>query len=141
MEEPTTKPRGSKPASPRSTYSETDRSEVNTPEGLAPAVCASRVSAAFGSHTAEPWSCCWLPNSGIAASRFWLVNAVPRRAGAEPSRTGRAVRRSGPRCRRGRRPGHRRVWLDDGMTVQLAFAPALSRPDLLAPAVAAVLRD
>jgi len=27
------------------------------------------------------------------------------------------------------------------MTVQLAFAPALSRPDLLAPAVAAALRD
>ncbi|HET9974883.1 MAG TPA: hypothetical protein VFQ68_42090 [Streptosporangiaceae bacterium] len=26
------------------TYSETDRSEVNTPDGLAPAVCASRES-------------------------------------------------------------------------------------------------
>src|SRR5258708_5780152 len=36
-----TKPSGSKPASPRSTYSDTDRSEVNTPAGLAPAVCAS----------------------------------------------------------------------------------------------------
>jgi prolyl-tRNA editing enzyme YbaK/EbsC (Cys-tRNA(Pro) deacylase) len=33
------------------------------------------------------------------------------------------------------------VWLDDSMTVQLAFAPALSRLDLLAPAVAAALRD
>ena len=38
MEEPTTKPSGSKPASPSSTYSDTDRSEVNTPAGLAPAV-------------------------------------------------------------------------------------------------------
>src|SRR5690242_13660205 len=67
MEEPTTKPSGSKPASPRSTYSETDRSEVNTPDGLAPAVCASRLAAACGSHAAEPWSCCWLPKSGINA--------------------------------------------------------------------------
>src|SRR5581483_4617264 len=67
MEEPTTKPSGSKPASPRSTYSETDRSEVNTPDGLAPAVCASRPSAARGSHTADPWFCCWLPKSGINA--------------------------------------------------------------------------
>src|ERR1700724_1098365 len=67
MEEPTTKPRGSKPASPSRTYSETDRSEVNTPDGLAPAVCASRLSAAFGSHTADPWFCCWLPKSGIIA--------------------------------------------------------------------------
>jgi prolyl-tRNA editing enzyme YbaK/EbsC (Cys-tRNA(Pro) deacylase) len=33
-----------------------------------------------------------------------------------------------------------RVWLDSSMTSQLAFAPALSRPDLLAPAVAAALR-
>src|SRR5579871_6488661 len=68
MEEPTTKPSGSKPASPSRTYSETDRSEVNTPDGLAPAVCARRLSAAFGSHTAESWFCCWLPNSGIVAS-------------------------------------------------------------------------
>src|SRR6266700_6169586 len=67
MEEPTTKPSGSKPASPSRTYSETDRSEVNTPDGLAPAVCASRPSAAFGSHTADPWFCCWLPKSGIIA--------------------------------------------------------------------------
>jgi prolyl-tRNA editing enzyme YbaK/EbsC (Cys-tRNA(Pro) deacylase) len=33
-----------------------------------------------------------------------------------------------------------RVWLDGSMPSQLAFAPALSRPDLLAPAVAAALR-
>jgi hypothetical protein len=39
-------------ASPRSTYSDTERSEVNTPAGLAPAVCASRPSAAGGSHVA-----------------------------------------------------------------------------------------
>jgi prolyl-tRNA editing enzyme YbaK/EbsC (Cys-tRNA(Pro) deacylase) len=32
------------------------------------------------------------------------------------------------------------VWLDGGMSVQLAFAPALSRPDLLAAPVAATLR-
>src|ERR1700730_5399543 len=50
MEEPTPKPSGSNPASPRSTYSETDRSEVKTPVGLAPAVCASLLSAACGSH-------------------------------------------------------------------------------------------
>src|SRR5689334_25125984 len=67
MEDPTTKPSGSKPASPSRTYSETDRSEVNTPDGLAPAVCASRLPAAGGSHVAEPWSCCWLPKIGIIA--------------------------------------------------------------------------
>src|SRR5712691_6221775 len=52
MDDPTTKPSGSKPASPSSTYSETDRSEVNTPAGLAPAVCASLLSAACGSQLA-----------------------------------------------------------------------------------------
>ena len=36
-------------ASPSSTYSDTDRSEVNTPAGSAPAVWASRPSAASGS--------------------------------------------------------------------------------------------
>jgi hypothetical protein len=50
MEEPMTKPSGSKPASPSSAYYETDRSEVKTPAGLAPAVWASLVSAARGSH-------------------------------------------------------------------------------------------
>src|SRR3984957_12500007 len=49
MDDPTTKPSGSNPASPSSTYSETDRSEVNTPAGAAPAVCASLVAAACGS--------------------------------------------------------------------------------------------
>src|SRR5690242_7903395 len=67
MEDPTTKPSCSKPASPSRTYSETDRSEVNTPDGLAPAVCASRPPAACGSHVADPWSCCWLPKIGIIA--------------------------------------------------------------------------
>jgi hypothetical protein len=33
------------------------------------------------------------------------------------------------------------VWLDNAMSLQLAFAPALSRPDLLADPVAAALRD
>jgi prolyl-tRNA editing enzyme YbaK/EbsC (Cys-tRNA(Pro) deacylase) len=33
------------------------------------------------------------------------------------------------------------VWLDNAMSLQLAFAPALSRPDLLAAPVAAMLRD
>ena len=57
MEEPTTKPSGSKPASPSSTYSDTDRSEVNTPDGLAPAVLARRLSAAGGSHADPSWFC------------------------------------------------------------------------------------
>src|SRR5580704_6648849 len=52
MDDPTTKPSGSKPASPSSTYSETDKSEVKTPEGSAPAVWASLPSAAGGSQTA-----------------------------------------------------------------------------------------
>jgi hypothetical protein len=64
IDEPTTKPSGSKPASPSSTYSDTDRSEVNTPSASAPAVCARRLSAAWGSHVAvsspDP-----LPNRGI----------------------------------------------------------------------------
>src|SRR5215469_13428785 len=68
MEEPTTKPSGSNPASPSSTYSDTDRSEVKTPAGLAPAVFASRLSATCGSHTPAPWFC-WFENSGIATSR------------------------------------------------------------------------
>jgi prolyl-tRNA editing enzyme YbaK/EbsC (Cys-tRNA(Pro) deacylase) len=33
------------------------------------------------------------------------------------------------------------VWLDGGMSLQLDFAPALSRPDLLAAPVAAALRE
>src|SRR6266849_3433163 len=52
MDEPTTKPSGSNPASPSSTYSETDKSEVKTPDGSAPAVCASLLSAACGSQAA-----------------------------------------------------------------------------------------
>ncbi len=49
-------------------YSDTDRSEVKTPAGLAPAVFASRVSAACGSHTAGFWFG-WFENSGIVASQ------------------------------------------------------------------------
>ena len=52
-----TKPSGSKPASPSSTYSDTDRSEVKTPDGSAPAVWASRVSAACGSQSAPSGPC------------------------------------------------------------------------------------
>src|ERR1700760_2057038 len=66
MDEPTTKPSGSNPASPSSTYSDTDRSEVNTPPGVAPAVWARRLSAACGSQLAPAWSCPRL-NNGIVA--------------------------------------------------------------------------
>src|SRR5215469_11331931 len=66
MEEPTTKPSGSNPASPSSTYSDTDRSEVKTPAGLAPAVFASRPLATCGSHAAAFWFG-WLENTGIAS--------------------------------------------------------------------------
>jgi len=38
--------------SPSSTYSETDKSEVKTPDGSAPAVWASLLSAAAGSQAA-----------------------------------------------------------------------------------------
>src|SRR5580692_8506100 len=54
MDDPTTKPSGSNPASPSSTYSETDRSDVETPAGTAPAVCASLPAAASGSQVAAP---------------------------------------------------------------------------------------
>src|ERR1700727_1903432 len=54
MDDPTTKPSGSNPASPSSTYSETDRSDVKTPAGTAPAVCASLPAAASGSQVAAP---------------------------------------------------------------------------------------
>src|SRR5215469_14789322 len=67
MEEPTTKPSGSNPASPSSTYSDTDRSEVKTPPVLEPAVFASRPSAMCGSHAEAFWFC-WLENCGIVAS-------------------------------------------------------------------------
>src|SRR5215475_3395182 len=52
MDDPTTKPSGSKPASPSRTYSDTDRSEVKTPPPAEPAVCARRPSAASGSQVA-----------------------------------------------------------------------------------------
>src|SRR5487761_1114958 len=67
MEEPTTKPSGSNPASPSSTYSETDRSEVKTPDGLAPAVWASLLSAACGSHP-EVSAACRFEKRGIELS-------------------------------------------------------------------------
>src|SRR5689334_22097414 len=83
MEEPTTKPSGSKPASPSRTYSDTDRSEVNTPAGLAPAVCASRPSAAGGSHVAV-LGFCWFPNSGMV--RLPLSLLTVRRGYYRPAR-------------------------------------------------------
>ena len=52
MDEPITKPSGSNPASPSSTYSETDKSEVKTPVGTAPAVWASLPAAVGGSQVA-----------------------------------------------------------------------------------------
>src|SRR6185503_7637149 len=52
MDDPTTKPSGSKPASPSRAYSDTDRSEVKTPPPAEPAVCARRPSAASGSQVA-----------------------------------------------------------------------------------------
>src|ERR1700761_9511733 len=64
MEEPTTNPSGSNPASPSSTYSDTDRSEVNPPPWRAPAVLASRPSAASGSQLEVFWPC-GFENSGI----------------------------------------------------------------------------
>src|SRR3984885_3349568 len=67
MDDPTTKPSGSNPASPSSTYSETDKSEVNTPPGAAPAVCASLLAAACGSQAGAA-SACLLLNSGMRLS-------------------------------------------------------------------------
>src|SRR5215469_8801804 len=64
IDDPTTKPSGSKPASPSSTYSDTDRSEVKTPPSEAPAVCASLESAACGSQTAA-LDGDWPENSGM----------------------------------------------------------------------------
>src|SRR5258708_39777494 len=66
MEDPTTKPSGSNPASPSSTYSETDKSEVKTPDGSAPAVGASLLSAACGSQAAAS------PAGLLANSGMWL---------------------------------------------------------------------
>ena len=77
MDEPTTKPSGSKPASPSSAYSDTDRSEVNTAPGSAPAVWASRLSAACGSQVCAS-SGLLLPNRGMVPP----VAGVPRPAGA-----------------------------------------------------------
>src|SRR5215469_4260706 len=85
MDEPTTKPSGSNPASPSSTYSDTDRSEVKTPDGSAPAVLASRLSAACGSHTGPSLSCC-PGNSGIVASSTCHLRA---RKGGRPSLSAR----------------------------------------------------
>src|SRR5580704_19240001 len=65
MDDPTTKPSGSNPASPSSTYSETDKSEVKTPDGSAPAVWASLLSAACGSQSAAS-PAGLLAKSGIA---------------------------------------------------------------------------
>src|SRR5579875_623588 len=76
MDDPTTKPSGSKPASPSSTYSDTDRSEVNTPPCLAPAVSARRLSAACGSQVASSWSCPRLNNGMVACSLDQLLMAL-----------------------------------------------------------------
>src|ERR1700745_1098117 len=80
MEEPTTKPRGSKPASPSSTYSDTERSEVNTPDGVAPAVLARRLSAAGGSHADPSWFVGGAMG-GIANSSLHGVAGITIRAG------------------------------------------------------------
>src|SRR5258708_9094848 len=78
MEDPTTKPSGSNPASPSSTYSDTDKSEVKTPDGSAPAVCASLLSAACGSQAAAS------PAGLLANSGMWLssgqIHGVPAMA-------------------------------------------------------------
>src|ERR1700760_1449807 len=76
MDEPTTKPSGSNPASPSSTYSDTDRSEVNPPPCLAPAVSARRPSAACGSQLAPAWSCPRLNNGIVVCSLDQLLLAV-----------------------------------------------------------------
>src|ERR1700683_3393875 len=87
MDDPTTKPSGSNPASPSSTYSETDKSEGKTPAGAAPAVWASRPAAACGSQAAEP-SAGLLPKSGMRFSFgqiHWRIAALgPARPGAPP---------------------------------------------------------
>src|ERR1700744_1248515 len=83
MDEPTTKPSGSNPASPSSTYSDTDRSEVNTPPGFAPAVSARRLSAACGSHVAPAWSCPRL-NNGITAPHLAASASRGCRLGCGP---------------------------------------------------------
>src|ERR1700753_2047694 len=87
MEEPPTKPSGSKPASPSSTYSDTDRSEVNTAPCSAPAAWARRPSAACGSQVA-PAASCPLPNTGIFAPRISARTASAALGGGFPGGLG-----------------------------------------------------
>src|SRR6185437_3296772 len=88
MDDPMTNPSGSKPASPRRTYSETDRSELNTPSSTAPAVCASLVLAASGSQGAAAG---WLENNGIG---LLLRNGqLPRYRQRAEGRSGRRAAR------------------------------------------------
>src|ERR1039458_819648 len=91
MDDPPTKPSGSNPASPSSTYSETDKSEVKTPAGAAPAVCASLLAAACGSQVAES-SACLPPKSGMGLSS----GQGPRAVAAMPGGDQMPRRPSGP---------------------------------------------
>src|SRR5271165_3733662 len=67
MDEPSTNPSGSNPASPSRTYSETDRSELKTAASSAPAVCDSLPLAASGSQVLVV-ELDWLENNGIECS-------------------------------------------------------------------------
>ena len=92
MDDPTTKPSGSNPASPSSTYSETDKSEVKTPAGAAPAVFASLPAAACGSQVAaspplvaENWHVTLL-RAGSLGTRGWYAKPTRGRAHAATKR-------------------------------------------------------
>src|SRR6266700_3820131 len=110
MDEPMTNPRGSKPASPSRTYSDTDRSELNTPASTAPAVCASLVPAASGSHAAAA-AAGLLENDGIRDAPSQMSAATLHRcclAGSVRAVAG-VILRAGAGCQvrpgRGRRAG------------------------------------
>src|ERR1700760_207714 len=118
MDEPTTKPSGSKPASPSSTYSDTDRSEVNTPPGFAPAVSARRLSAACGSQVAPAWSWPRL-NSGICYSSVRARAPSPGMFSQAVSQVSRGPR-SAPRLDPGLDPG-----LDPRLGAGLGFGRGL----------------
>src|SRR5512146_575707 len=99
MDDPTTKPSGSKPASPSSTYSETDRSEVKTPPAAEPAVCARRPSAASGSQVAPGPA--GLENKGMT-SPSGRAPPGAETAGAQPTGRAAATRPGAPRLGEGR---------------------------------------
>src|ERR1700722_9082245 len=103
IDDPTTKPSGSNPASPSSTYSETDRSDVKTPAGTAPAVWASRPAAASGSQVAAP-SAGLLLKSGMRLSSgqiHWVLEiALEAYRSARAEGAGRRDRAAHFRMRR-----------------------------------------